>query len=70
MGNNHMAKNFKEKESPPPTVIKKLWVEVARDKWGEKLGTVDPITISTVKDYQDTHLNKYWQIIGGVSPQR
>eukprot|EP00973_Karenia_brevis_P024328 3356477-Karenia_brevis.AAC.1 len=38
-------------------------------KWGEEWSTIEPITVSTVKDYQETHLNKYYQIMGEYPPE-
>eukprot|EP00973_Karenia_brevis_P059954 8343367-Karenia_brevis.AAC.1 len=70
MGHNTIVKKFIERGVPPeakvinkhcvppePKVINKHWVDVAMERWGEKWGLIEQITISTTNDYMDTHLN-------------
>eukprot|EP00973_Karenia_brevis_P044858 6213452-Karenia_brevis.AAC.1 len=60
-----MVNKWKSRGAPQePTVINRHWVEVARERWGERWGLAEPVTIATTSDCMDTHLNKYWKIMG------
>eukprot|EP00973_Karenia_brevis_P072146 10022605-Karenia_brevis.AAC.1 len=68
-GHIAMVTKWNGKGTPQePTIIKKHGVEVAKERWGERWGLIEPVTLATTTDYMDTHTKKYWKIMGEPPP--